>query len=88
MTAPVEQRACTPSCWHARRCTSCGREMAPRGRSVGPGADHCECDGAQDARVNPRHLWDEHDSDRAYTDPIGWAAHVRACERCRGESND
>jgi hypothetical protein len=84
---PIAQRSCTYACWTATRCASCKRDMAPRGRSIPLEAltSFCVCDGATDPKVNPRHLWNMHDSDRAYTDPIGWRAHVLGCSRCRGE---
>lgn len=56
--------------------------MPPRGRSA-PLEMHICCDAYRDTCRNPRHLWSEHDSDRAYTDPAGWAAHLAACEECR-----
>lgn len=79
--------SCTYACWSATRCATCKKNMAPRGRSVPPEAQpsFCACEGASDGAVNPRHLWSQHDSDRAYTDPSGWAAHQRSCSQCRGD---
>jgi hypothetical protein len=76
---------CTAQCWMSVRCPACGNSLGPRGRSMPlemSGSSCCE-DARQDHRVNPRHLWDEHDSTRYYTDPEGWAAHERACEACQ-----
>ena len=59
---------CFYACWKPTPCPTCKRNMPPRGRSV-PGvlADaYCQCEHATDSSINPRHLWDEHDSDRNY----------------------
>jgi hypothetical protein len=75
---------CTRECWTAIPCPTCGNPLGPRGRSMPlemGGSDCCE-DARQDWKLNPRHLWDEHDSTRDYTDPEGWAKHVAHCERC------
>jgi hypothetical protein len=42
-----------------------------------------EGDGLDWSAVRRRHLWDEHDSTRHYTDPEGWAAHEASCETCK-----
>lgn len=76
---------CTPECWVAVRCTVCGDVKAPRGRSVPLGAHYCdhECPGYAIGLVP--HLWSEHDSTRACSDPEGWTAHVMGCYWCAGE---
>ncbi len=75
---------CGPRCWMPVRCPSCGNRLPPRGRSspLEMSPDSC-CAEAQNTQANTRHLWSEHDSTRHYTDPEGWAAHVRDCEECR-----
>lgn len=79
---------CVYACWSPTMCPTCRRNMAPRGRSVPMEAasGFCQCDHASDPAMNPRHLWNMHDSDRAYTDPFGWSAHVGCCLQCAGES--
>ena len=72
-------------------CHACGRQFTPSGRSIPVAAASGYCDSsepcdrtsmeAQIARF--RHLWDEHDSTRYYTDPDGWSAHVASCADCR-----
>lgn len=82
---PVVPRfVCGPSCWEAVKCPVCGSDLPPRGRSVALAATPSECcmEHRNLADLNPRHLWDEHDSTRVYTDPEGWKAHVDACETC------
>ena len=79
---------CTPDCWKPVLCHICGREFTPIGRSVGLEAisGYCDvyepCDPSQYQEATRRHLWDEHDSNRWYTDREGWAAHVAGCEVC------
>lgn len=75
---------CTAECWESKDCPKCGREMNPRGRSV-PYEMACtdnECP-ARDHTINKRHLWSEHDSDRACGDKPGWDEHVANCGMCR-----
>ncbi len=85
MSDPV-QRVCGPQCWTALPCPTCGAPLAPAGRSMpmemSGGA--C-CEAARHSRYNTRHLWDEHDSTRHYTDPQGWAEHVATCAHCGRE---
>lgn len=76
--------ACTERCWTPVPCPVCGQGLPPRGRDVpaAVGLPSC-CEEHQYAAArNPRHLWDEHDSARHYTDPNGWKEHVAGCERC------
>lgn len=79
---------CTPACWTPVPCPACGRPLPPRGRSIPLGASPGRCceEAAGSSRINSRHLWHEHDDDRHYIDPEGWAAHVAACDSCRDES--
>lgn len=76
---------CSVKCWTPIECPSCNRELTPRGRSrpleMGGESECCE-QARIDGGVNPRHLWDEHDSTRYYTDPEGWDAHVKQCALC------
>lgn len=60
--------------------------MTPRGRSAPLEMFQC-CDNYADPRINPRHLWSEHDDTRSYVDPDGWAAHVAQCDQCQGDSD-
>ena len=76
--------SCTEKCWTPVACPDHGGRMYPSGRSAGIEAYHC-CDNYADSKVNPRHLWDEHDSTRWYTDPEGWNAHEATCKQCRGD---
>lgn len=78
---------CTPACWTPVRCPLHGVEMPPGGVSLPQGVVRC-CDRVYDARVNPRHLWDEHDSNRLYADPDGWRQHVAGCAVCRQDGDD
>lgn len=48
--------------------------------------DEQECDNYSHQDLNPRHLWDEHDSARWYTDPIGWEQHEKTCVECSNVS--
>lgn len=59
--------------------------MPPFGRSIA--GWYC-CDRRAESAVNPRHLWDEHDSTRWYTDPEGWDEHERSCPRCGPDEED
>jgi hypothetical protein len=81
---------CTDRCWTQVPCPTCGDELPPRGRSI-PLEDwiaSCCEDNHHDVKANPRHLWNEHDSTRFYTDPEGWAEHEENCERCRPEVDE
>jgi hypothetical protein len=74
---------CDEGCWKPRRCDRCGRTKKPHGRSVPIEAANGYCD--QDCpgyEPNVRHLWDEHDDARHFTDPAGWLAHTKDCEVC------
>lgn len=72
---------CTEACWTPVPCPDHGNTMLPRGRSAALREFIC-CDNRMDSAINPRHLWDEHDSTRHYTDPEGWAAHEASCTQC------
>jgi len=74
---------CTPKCWTAVECPDHGDRMNPFGRSAPIGAEGC-CENYSLSAINPRHLWDEHDSTRWYTDPDGWDAHAASCGQCSG----
>jgi len=76
--------ACTEKCWTPATCPQHDEPMYPIGRDAGMDAYPC-CENYQRPNVNPRHLWDEHDSTRWYTDPDGWNEHERTCEKCRPE---
>jgi hypothetical protein len=75
---------CGERCWTPTACPECGGALGPRGRSLPLEMSYSSCceDARQDAS-NHRHLWDEHDSTRFYTDPFGWLKHTESCERCR-----
>lgn len=78
---------CTPACWTPVPCPTCGSDLPPRGRSVGMEANPPQC--CMEARYGPAntmHLWSEHDDTRHYTDPKGWAEHVRGCARCQPDN--
>jgi len=80
--------ACTDECWAPVPCPSCGNELPPRGRSVPMEYNMPQC--CENNRYMPgnrRHLWSEHDDCRHYSDAAGWAAHVAACQRCRGDED-
>lgn len=81
---------CTPECWTEQRCTVCGRPIAPFGSSVAieAASGYCEheCPG-NPSLGHPRHLWDEHDSNRWFADPDGWDEHVASCEQCGGSDD-
>jgi len=72
---------CTPKCWSAVECPEHGERMPPWGRD---NAGTACCENYARSIVNPRHLWDEHDSTRWYHDPIGWDAHQGYCAQCSG----
>lgn len=77
--------SCSDACWTNVDCAVCGRWKTPRGRSVPLEMAGSRCDDdcpgyALDPR--PPHLWDQHDSDRAHTDSVGWAAHFKDCAYC------
>ena len=74
--------ACSEKCWTPVACPDHGDAMNPFGRSS-EGWDCCER--RMESAVNPRHLWDEHDSSRWYTDPLGWAEHESGCQKCSPE---
>jgi hypothetical protein len=78
--------ACIPKCWNPVVCPDHGNTMNPWGRDAGMGAEIC-CDNYARSDINTRHLWSEHDSDRYYTDPDGWAAHEAACVECGPEKD-
>ena len=80
-----DRMICTERCWTPVPCPTCGSPLPPRGRSVPLEMNPADC--CEEARTGPlnvRHLWSEHDSTRHYTDPEGWAEHVKNCEDCRG----
>lgn len=85
-TQPATQ-GCSPACWTPVRCPVHGGELTPFGRSAPLGYPRC-CDRYSDSSINPRHLWDEHDDARSYTDPEGWARHVASCSECRPQGDD
>ena len=63
---------CTAECWTPVPCPTCGRDLLPRGRSAPMEmsiVSECCGEAMDDSLINPRHLWDENDSDRAYFDP-------------------
>lgn len=73
---------CTSECWTAVKCPDCGGPLPPRGRSV-PAEMHAMCCSEHKHDIaNSRHLWDEHDSDRHYSDPEGWQLHLSTCKVC------
>jgi hypothetical protein len=78
---------CDAKCWKSVECTRCQRRKQPIGRSVPMEAAGSDCDYdcpgyAQEPK--PPHLWSEHDSNRYYTDPDGWNAHLKECEKRKG----
>lgn len=86
----IETNSCTEVCWTPVPCPTCGSPLPPRGAStpLETALSDC-CAKAQftpGAVRNPRHLWNEHDSNRAINDPDGWADHVQHCHRdeCAG----
>lgn len=78
---------CFAPCWTPKPCPDHGDSMPPFGRSA-PLNMHICCENYAKSALNPRHLWDEHDSTRIYTDPEGWRLHELNCERCKGDDND
>lgn len=79
--------ACTEACWTPAACPDHGDEMQPLGRSAPLGAHQC-CDNYQRGKVNPRHLWSEHDEVRQFHDPEGWAAHKAVCDQWPCKDDD
>jgi hypothetical protein len=76
---------CSEKCWTPVPCPICGCALYPAGRSVPMAFNEADCCAmARNSKANTRHLWDEHDSTRHYTDPAGWAEHERTCAQCRG----
>jgi len=51
------------------------------------GAEGC-CENYAKSEINPRHLWNEHDSTRIYTDPAGWDDHEATCKECKPDEED
>ncbi len=78
---------CTSICWTRVDCPDHGRELWPRGRSAPLGVGSC-CSKADASATNPRHLFDEHDSDRHFSDPEGWKAHVQTCHECNPQEGN
>lgn len=75
---------CTALCWTPVPCPTCGRGLQPSGRSISMEVYEGECClESKYTDVNTRHLFDEHDSTRHYTDPEGWAQHEKECEQCQ-----
>lgn len=72
---------CSEKCWTPVPCPDHGDPMTPFGRSAPAGDWQC-CENYAKSALNPRHLWDEHDSTRWYTDTRGWNEHERDCEIC------
>ena len=72
---------CSPRCWTPKVCPDHGDGMPPFGRAAPLDMYIC-CDNYAKSAVNPRHLWNIHDSTRWYTDPEGWAEHERTCPEC------
>ena len=77
--------ACTADCWTPVPCPEHGDRMTPFGRSAGLDEHQC-CENYSKPDINRRHLWDEHDSTRWYTDPQGWQEHETTCPKCTEES--
>lgn len=74
---------CYEACWAEEVCAVCHRVKVPVGRDLPMAAGGGYCDGDCRGYGWPkRHLWDEHDKARHYTDPDGWAAHEASCARC------
>jgi hypothetical protein len=76
---------CTEACWTPAPCPICGFRLPPRGRDV-PAAESLArcCEKAMNEKSNTRHLFDIHDSDRAYFDLPGWMEHEEKCYACLG----
>jgi len=83
----VSEFVCGPKCWTRVPCPDHGNGMNPLGRSAPIGFYDC-CENYAKSEINPRHLWDKHDSSRYYTDPLGWADHEKNCEECSPEEDD
>jgi hypothetical protein len=79
--------SCTSKCWEESYCPDHNQEMHPWGRSLPMYLQDC-CDNAGNRAVNPRHLWDIHDSDRYYRDRDGWDAHYSTCDQCNTEPEE
>ncbi|KIA73461.1 hypothetical protein ANMWB30_23880 [Arthrobacter sp. MWB30] len=79
-------KGCTEKCWAPVECSH-GYRMPPAGRSIAPEAYTHDCEESQTAR-NTRHLFDEHDSTRWYTDKPGWKAHEDSCGECNPKDGD
>lgn len=77
---------CSAKCWEPVTCPDHGHEMTPCGRDAPMSMYQC-CENYM-TRINTRHLWDEHDSTRYYTDPAGWTDHEANCAKCRGEDDE
>lgn len=77
--------SCDAKCWTPVTCEACLRTKQPNGRSVPMEAanGYCsyDCPGYGREPTAP-HLWSEHDSNRHYSDPAGWAAHKDECPQC------
>jgi hypothetical protein len=71
---------CTEKCWEPKDCPTHHQPMHPFGRSAPLGFYDC-CENYGKSNINRRHLWDEHDSDRSFTDPAGWILHALGCDR-------
>lgn len=83
----TDTRPCSEKCWTPVRCKAHGQEMAPAGRSVPMGGYYHECPEVT-TRENTMHLWGEHDGDREFFDPKGWADHYATCEYCNHNLED
>jgi hypothetical protein len=75
---------CTEKCWEPIECPTHRQPMNPIGRSAPLGFHDC-CRNYAKSAINSRHLWDEHDSTRSYSDHVGWNLHAAKCDReeCR-----
>jgi len=78
---------CGRECWTPEPCPDHGDRMNPLGRSLPLGYPVC-CDNYMKSGVNKRHLWDEHDDDRHYFDPEGWAFHEASCKACKPDEEE
>lgn len=78
---------CTEACWTPVHCPDHDDTMPPRGRSA-PLSAHVCCENYVKSDLNPRHLWNEHDSTRWYTDRAGWDEHERTCPECGPDDED
>ena len=77
--------SCSEKCWTPVLCPEHGDRMPPFGRLVSEESHVC-CNSYGTSLVNSRHLWDEHDSSRYYTDPTGWSEHENNCAKCNPEA--